>query len=148
MGEAPAAIRRRIDETRGRLDRIVEEAVARMNPRARAQDVMERGRSAFREAADAAVEIPRLLAEVRNNPRPPPALSRRRPGVTQPGRSCTVSGHDEAGHPENVPAEGTTTYPQDPEKATPEGEGDFDSASRGGPKEPEDDEGKHEQRGA
>lgn len=71
MGEAPAAIRRRIDETRGRLDRIVEEAVARMNPRARAQDVMERGRSAFREAADAAVEIPRLLAEVRNNPRPP-----------------------------------------------------------------------------
>jgi len=37
------------------------------------------------------------------------------------------------GHPENVPAEGTTFYPQDPAEATPDGIGEFASASRGGP---------------
>jgi Family of unknown function (DUF6893) len=37
------------------------------------------------------------------------------------------------GHPENVPAEGTIQYPQDPAQAAPDGTGDFASASRGGP---------------
>jgi len=37
------------------------------------------------------------------------------------------------GHPENVPAEGSTVYPQRPGSGAPDGTGDFDSASRGGP---------------
>lgn len=37
------------------------------------------------------------------------------------------------GHPENVPARGRTVYPQRPGLGTPDGTGDFDSASRGGP---------------
>lgn len=37
------------------------------------------------------------------------------------------------GHPENVPAEGTICYPQDPAKGAPDGTGEFASASRGGP---------------
>ena len=36
------------------------------------------------------------------------------------------------GHPENVPAGGSQAYPA-PGKAVPDGTGDFDSASRGGP---------------
>jgi hypothetical protein len=40
-----------------------------------------------------------------------------------------------SGHPENVPVEGRTTYPQVPEQGAPDGTGDFDSASRGGPAE-------------
>jgi hypothetical protein len=37
------------------------------------------------------------------------------------------------GHPEIVPAEGRKAYPQRPGSGTPDGTGDFDSASRGGP---------------
>jgi hypothetical protein len=37
------------------------------------------------------------------------------------------------GHPEYVPAEGTTFYPQDPAVAAPDGTGEFESARRGGP---------------
>jgi uncharacterized protein DUF6893 len=37
------------------------------------------------------------------------------------------------GHPANVPARGRAAYPQDPARAQPDGTGDFDSASRGGP---------------
>jgi hypothetical protein len=37
------------------------------------------------------------------------------------------------GHPENVPAEGTTAYPQTPDRGAKDGTGDFDSARRGGP---------------
>jgi hypothetical protein len=37
------------------------------------------------------------------------------------------------GHPENVPAGGRTAYPQGPGSGVPDGTGDFDSASRGGP---------------
>jgi hypothetical protein len=36
------------------------------------------------------------------------------------------------GHPEVVPASGATRYPT-PGQGTPEGTGDFDSPSRGGP---------------
>jgi hypothetical protein len=38
-----------------------------------------------------------------------------------------------AGHPELVPAGGRVSYPQDARDGAAEGEGDFDSASRGGP---------------
>lgn len=37
------------------------------------------------------------------------------------------------GHPENVPAAGRKAYPQNPGSGAPDGTGDFDSASRGGP---------------
>ncbi len=37
------------------------------------------------------------------------------------------------GHPEAVPAEGITAYPQDPSHAAQDGTGEFDSARRGGP---------------
>jgi hypothetical protein len=37
------------------------------------------------------------------------------------------------GHPELVPAGGSTAYPQDSAGAQADGTGDFDSASRGGP---------------
>ena len=37
------------------------------------------------------------------------------------------------GHPENVPAEGSTAYPQTPGSGATDGTGDFDSARRGGP---------------
>jgi len=37
------------------------------------------------------------------------------------------------GHPENVPAEGTSAYPQSAAGAVPDGTGQFDSARRGGP---------------
>jgi hypothetical protein len=37
------------------------------------------------------------------------------------------------GHPEYVPAEGSTVYPQDAASGAPDGTGEFDSASRGGP---------------
>jgi hypothetical protein len=37
------------------------------------------------------------------------------------------------GHPENVPVEGTAKYPHHPGDGEPDGTGDFDSASRGGP---------------
>ncbi len=37
------------------------------------------------------------------------------------------------GHPENVPAEGSTAYPQTSGSGTKDGTGDFDSARRGGP---------------
>jgi hypothetical protein len=37
------------------------------------------------------------------------------------------------GHPANVPASGRVMYPQDAARAQPDGTGDFDSASRGGP---------------
>ena len=37
------------------------------------------------------------------------------------------------GHPENVPVEGRRVYPQRPGGGSPDGAGDFDSASRGGP---------------
>jgi hypothetical protein len=37
------------------------------------------------------------------------------------------------GHPENVPAGGTTAYPAYPEDGVANGTGDFDSAGRGGP---------------
>ena len=37
------------------------------------------------------------------------------------------------GHPGNVPAAGSTVYPQDPGHGAADGTGDFDSASRGGP---------------
>jgi hypothetical protein len=37
------------------------------------------------------------------------------------------------GHPEVVPVEGKTSYPQDAAHATPDGVGEFDSALRGGP---------------
>jgi hypothetical protein len=40
------------------------------------------------------------------------------------------------GHPENVPMAGTRAYPQHPGDGEPEGTGDFDSASRGGPATP------------
>lgn len=36
------------------------------------------------------------------------------------------------GHPETVPASGTTSYPA-PGRGAPDGTGDFDSAGRGGP---------------
>ncbi len=36
-------------------------------------------------------------------------------------------------HPEVVPAEGRTVYPQSPGAGAPDGTGDFDSARRGGP---------------
>lgn len=39
------------------------------------------------------------------------------------------------GHPENVPAEGSTAYPQDSAASAPDGTGEFDSARRGGPAE-------------
>ncbi len=42
-----------------------------------------------------------------------------------------VSG--EPAHPEMVPAEGRTAYPQRHEAGAPDGTGDFDSAQRGGP---------------
>ena len=37
------------------------------------------------------------------------------------------------GHPENVPAQGRTAYPQRSGSGAADGTGDFDSASRGGP---------------
>ena len=37
------------------------------------------------------------------------------------------------GHPEYVPVEGTTFYPQDPARGAPDGTGEFASARRGGP---------------
>jgi len=37
------------------------------------------------------------------------------------------------GHPENVPASGRKAYPQRPGSGAPDGTGEFDSASRGGP---------------
>jgi hypothetical protein len=37
------------------------------------------------------------------------------------------------GHPEIVPMKGTHRYPDDPTRDVPDGTGDFDSASRGGP---------------
>jgi hypothetical protein len=37
------------------------------------------------------------------------------------------------GHPGNVPAEGVKRYPRRPGGGEPDGTGDFDSASRGGP---------------
>lgn len=37
------------------------------------------------------------------------------------------------GHPQNVPAEGSTVYPQDAAHGVLDGTGDFESASRGGP---------------
>jgi hypothetical protein len=42
-----------------------------------------------------------------------------------------VSG--EPAHPEQVPAQGRTAYPQSHEAGEPDGTGDFDSANRGGP---------------
>jgi hypothetical protein len=38
------------------------------------------------------------------------------------------------GHPEYVPAAGTSAYPHDPGASEADGTGDFDSASRGGPR--------------
>lgn len=38
------------------------------------------------------------------------------------------------GHPENVPARGRASYPQRPGSGEADGHGDFDSASRGGPR--------------
>jgi hypothetical protein len=38
------------------------------------------------------------------------------------------------GHPENVPARGRASYPQRPGSGEANGYGDFDSASRGGPR--------------
>jgi hypothetical protein len=37
------------------------------------------------------------------------------------------------GHPENVPAAGSISYPQNAADAVPDGTGQFDSARRGGP---------------
>jgi hypothetical protein len=37
------------------------------------------------------------------------------------------------GHPENVPAAGSISYPQSAAGAVPDGTGQFDSARRGGP---------------
>jgi hypothetical protein len=37
------------------------------------------------------------------------------------------------GHPENVPAHGRAAYPGHPGGGAPDGTGDFDAASRGGP---------------
>jgi hypothetical protein len=37
------------------------------------------------------------------------------------------------GHPQNVPAQGSTVYPQDAAHGALDGTGDFESASRGGP---------------
>lgn len=37
------------------------------------------------------------------------------------------------GHPEQVPARGRAAYPQIPGGGAADGDGDFDSASRGGP---------------
>jgi hypothetical protein len=37
------------------------------------------------------------------------------------------------GHPEVVPVEGRTSYPQDPSRGAPDGTGEFDAARRGGP---------------
>jgi hypothetical protein len=37
------------------------------------------------------------------------------------------------GHPEYVPAEGSTVYPQYPGGGAPDGTGEFESAARGGP---------------
>ena len=39
-------------------------------------------------------------------------------------------------HPENVPAEGRTAYPQRSADGAEDGTGDFDSAKRGGPARP------------
>ena len=38
-----------------------------------------------------------------------------------------------ASHPEMVPVDGRTVYPQNPGAGAPDGTGDFDSAKRGGP---------------
>ena len=38
-----------------------------------------------------------------------------------------------SGHPDAVPAEGAKSYARDAAHAAPDGTGDFDSASRGGP---------------
>ena len=38
-----------------------------------------------------------------------------------------------AGHPEMVPARGRVAYPQNADRAEPDGTGEFDSALRGGP---------------
>lgn len=38
-----------------------------------------------------------------------------------------------AGHPEVVPAAGSTSYPDRPGKGVADGTGSFDSAARGGP---------------
>lgn len=38
-----------------------------------------------------------------------------------------------SGHPEYVPASGRSSYPHQPGGGTRDGEGEFDSASRGGP---------------
>lgn len=45
-------------------------------------------------------------------------------------RRATVAG----GHPEQIPAAGRTVYPQSRAAGAPDGTGDFDSASRGGPR--------------
>jgi hypothetical protein len=37
------------------------------------------------------------------------------------------------GQPQLVPAKGSTAYPQDSARSAPDGTGEFDSASRGGP---------------
>jgi hypothetical protein len=42
---------------------------------------------------------------------------------------ATVAGR----HPEQIPAAGRTVYPQSHAAGAPDGTGDFDSASRGGP---------------
>jgi hypothetical protein len=39
------------------------------------------------------------------------------------------------GHPEYVPTEGSTAYPQDPAHQTPDGTGEFDAVKRGAPVE-------------
>ena len=44
-------------------------------------------------------------------------------------RRATVAGR----HPERIPAAGRTVYPQTHAAGAPDGTGDFDSASRGGP---------------
>jgi hypothetical protein len=40
------------------------------------------------------------------------------------------------GRPQVVPAAGRTAYPQNPASSAPDGTGEFDSASRGGPAPP------------
>lgn len=40
------------------------------------------------------------------------------------------------GHPQVVPAAGRTAYPQNPASSAPDGTGEFDSPSRGGPAPP------------
>jgi len=42
----------------------------------------------------------------------------------------------EPAHPEMVPTPGRTVYPQRHDAGAPDGTGDFDSASRGGPARP------------